>query len=681
MTPKSDRRILTFPAVIPCSSVSPTALLNSLITVAHAIDRYRSKTLAVHRRNAREAIRQITILLIFLEEVRDSRTPLSPSAMLCFSELYVTLQKIRCLLQDCTREGARLWILLQSEMVTNEFRILIRTISTALDVMPLQCVDAEQDVRELVEMVARQARQVTVQTDPSDKWAARLVLDALGRFERRIPPDRRDLKCLLDHLEIRTWSECNREVRFLEEEMDFQNSKGADREVALLSSLVGLMNYCRAKMFSSLDGRSNERPDCRCEDGEMLSCINPEDFRCPISLELMTDPVVIASGHTYDRASIRKWFKAGNLTCPKTGQKLTHTELIPNTIINKLIKQFCNENGISVVEPGNRSRDLGWTHLPGSPAATESMRMIAVFLVRKLVARFDEEKNKAANEIRLLSKSSIYNRACLVEAGVVGRLLKLLSSTDPSIQENATAALLNLSKHSKGKTIIFESGGVGPILDILTKGLRMESRQNAAASLFYLSSVHEYREAIGAIPSAIPALVELMRSAGTARGKKNAVVAVFGLLLFPGNHQRALAAGAVPALINLLSSERTDVVNDCLAVLATLVEKPEGAAAIDRTTTIPSIVGILQSSPSQAGKEYCVSILLSLCIACGAEAILVLQKTPSIMESLYSLLTEGTSRAVRKAGSLLRLLHSFHGLNSQGMLNPACPQERAVHVR
>nr|CAB3487451.1 unnamed protein product [Digitaria exilis] len=37
----------------------------------------------------------------------------------------------------------------------------------------------------------------------------------------------------------------------------------------------------------------------------------PEELRCPISLQLMYDPVVIASGQTYERACIEKWFDSG----------------------------------------------------------------------------------------------------------------------------------------------------------------------------------------------------------------------------------------------------------------------------------------------------------------------------------------------------------------------------------
>nr|CAD1823241.1 unnamed protein product [Ananas comosus var. bracteatus] len=45
----------------------------------------------------------------------------------------------------------------------------------------------------------------------------------------------------------------------------------------------------------------------------------PEEFRCPISLEVMRDPVILtSSGQTYDRPSIQRWLDSGSRTCPLT---------------------------------------------------------------------------------------------------------------------------------------------------------------------------------------------------------------------------------------------------------------------------------------------------------------------------------------------------------------------------
>ncbi|XP_042501200.1 U-box domain-containing protein 19-like [Macadamia integrifolia] len=677
----TNRRILRFPAVHPCQSVSPRTLLLDLISLSRNICDYKSKVFATQKRNAREAIRQIRILLIFFEEIRDRHDSALPdSVRLCFSELHLTLQKLRFLLEDCTREGARVWILMKCERVSTEFRVLIRTIATALDVLPLCSIDVSSEVRELVELVANQAFKAKFDVDPDDERAAKGVLAILNQFESKIVPHWIDVRRVLDYLKIRSWSQCNKEIKFLDEEIDSESSKGEEREFMLQSSLMGFMCYCRVVIFDVVDCRSNNRSDFRC-NGEVLSCLNPEDFRCPISLELMVDPVTISTGHTYDRSSILKWLKSGNFTCPKTGEKLTSTELIPNSTLRKLIQKFCSDNGIPIAEPGSRSRDITRTVLAGSNAAAEAMNQLARYLAPRLEVGTGEEKNKAAYEIRLLSKSSIFNRACFAEAGTIPPLLVLLSSIDPSIQENAIAALLNLSKYSKCKTEIVENGGLRLILDVLSRGLKMDCRQIAAATLFYLSSVEEYRILIGETPEAIPSLVNLIRE-GNPRGKKNAVVSIFGLLLYPGNHEMVIEAGIVPSLVDLLtSSEREDLVTDSLAVLARLAEKPDGTIVILGTSALPHLIRILNSSTSRVEKEYCVSLLLSLCNNGGAEAMSILQSTPSLMASLYSLLTDGTSRASKKASSLISILHEFHSSSSTGLLAPEVPQERFVHVR
>ncbi|XP_010271953.1 PREDICTED: U-box domain-containing protein 19-like [Nelumbo nucifera] len=674
---RSLRRILMLPAVPPCECVFPVTLIHDLISLSRNICDFQPKIVATHKRDAREAIRQVGLLLIFFEEVQDRyrRSALPDLVVLCFSELHITLQKLRYILEDCTREGVRLWILMNCKRVSTEFRVLIRTVATVLDVLPLDSIDVSTEVRELVELVAKQAQKAKFDVDPDDERTAKNVLSILNQFDDGVWPSPYDVRRILDHLEVRSWNECSNEAKFLDEEISLEAYNGDEREIVPLSSLMGFMIYCRIVMFEAVDGKGSEWFDNR-DEGEVLSYLNPEDFRCPISLEIMSNPVTLSTGHTYDRSSIQKWLKAGNLTCPKTGEKLTNTELVPNLALKKLIQQFCSDSRTPVTETGGRSRDITRTIFAGSPAAEEAMKMLAKFLADRLAKGTGEERKKAAYEIRLLAKSSIFNRSCLADAGTIPNLLKLLSTTDPSIQENAMAALLNLSKHSKSKMLIVKNNGLGLILDVLRRGIAIDSRQMAAATLFYLASVEEYRKLIGEMPNAISSLVELMRI-GTVRGKKNAVVAIFGLLLCPDNHQRVLEAGAVPLLVHMLiSSERFDLVIDSLAVLAKLGEKPDGTIAILCTSALPLLVGILRSSTSRAAQEYCVSLLLPLCINGGAEVAAILQKTPSLMESLYTLITEGTSRASKKASALLSVLHEFHGPSSSSLLAQAVQQEQ-----
>lgn len=66
----------------------------------------------------------------------------------------------------------------------------------------------------------------------------------------------------------------------------------------------------------------------------------PHLYRCPISLDLFTDPVTLCTGQTYDRPNIEKWFASGNLTCPVTMQKLQDPSIVPNHTLRHLINQW-----------------------------------------------------------------------------------------------------------------------------------------------------------------------------------------------------------------------------------------------------------------------------------------------------------------------------------------------------
>ncbi|KAK1421511.1 hypothetical protein QVD17_23905 [Tagetes erecta] len=76
----------------------------------------------------------------------------------------------------------------------------------------------------------------------------------------------------------------------------------------------------------------------------------PAHFRCPISLDMMKDPVTLSTGITYDRESIEKWIRDGNQTCPVTNQFLTSFDQIPNHMIRRMIQDWCVMNRAHGVE-------------------------------------------------------------------------------------------------------------------------------------------------------------------------------------------------------------------------------------------------------------------------------------------------------------------------------------------
>ena len=65
----------------------------------------------------------------------------------------------------------------------------------------------------------------------------------------------------------------------------------------------------------------------------------PEELLCPISHEVMQDPVLAADGHAYERAHIEEWL-ARQHTSPLTGEPLPSTQLLPCHALRKMAAAF-----------------------------------------------------------------------------------------------------------------------------------------------------------------------------------------------------------------------------------------------------------------------------------------------------------------------------------------------------
>lgn len=78
-------------------------------------------------------------------------------------------------------------------------------------------------------------------------------------------------------------------------------------------------------------------------------------FICPITHDVMTDPVVSADGYTYERAAIARWFETSRKS-PVTGQMLPHADLVPNQSVRTLLKTL-----IDMTEKQQASETLSTT--------------------------------------------------------------------------------------------------------------------------------------------------------------------------------------------------------------------------------------------------------------------------------------------------------------------------------
>ena len=76
----------------------------------------------------------------------------------------------------------------------------------------------------------------------------------------------------------------------------------------------------------------------------------PDDFVCPITAEIMTDPVSTSDGFTYERAAITEWLRTKD-TSPKTGATLESKALFPNHLVRSMIRAFEEEFALAAAPP------------------------------------------------------------------------------------------------------------------------------------------------------------------------------------------------------------------------------------------------------------------------------------------------------------------------------------------
>jgi WD40 repeat protein len=65
-----------------------------------------------------------------------------------------------------------------------------------------------------------------------------------------------------------------------------------------------------------------------------------ENYLCPITHEVMTNPVMAADGNTYQKENIAEWLMGGKRISPLTGEPLSHTTFNENNLVKKMIREF-----------------------------------------------------------------------------------------------------------------------------------------------------------------------------------------------------------------------------------------------------------------------------------------------------------------------------------------------------
>ncbi|KAM7482494.1 hypothetical protein LguiB_007077 [Lonicera macranthoides] len=378
----------------------------------------------------------------------------------------------------------------------------------------------------------------------------------------------------------------------------------------------------------------------------------PYHFRCPISLELMRDPVTVSTGQTYDRQSIESWVATGNTTCPVTRAPLSDFTLIPNHTLRRLIQEWCVAN-----------RSFGVERIPTPKQPAEPAVVRSLLNQASSLSNHPNVRLSALRRLRGLARDSEKNRTLISTHNVRGILVDIVFSGGAShaaeLNHEAIAILTifplseseclyvasDLDRVSYLVSLLFHSSidvrvNSAALIEIVVSGTRSPELR---AQICNADEIFEGIVGILSFPLAYP------------RALKVGIKGLFALCLVKQHRHKAVAAGAVEALIDRLADFEKCDSERALATVELLCRIPSGCEAFaTHALTVPLLVKIILKISDRA-TEYAAGALLSLCSTseqCQNDAV-----AAGVLTQLLLLVqSDCTERAKRKAQMLLKLL-------------------------
>ncbi|KAK6916810.1 U-box domain, partial [Dillenia turbinata] len=572
-------------------------------------------------KDSQSLVWRLKLLVPFLEEIREVNSPISQNGLSCLRNLKNSLLSAKKLLKYCNF-GSKIYLVsgLARLLSLLYFMLFTNKLNQALDALPYDELDISEEVKEQDIELAMDMLVVCNTND--DRNADSAIIERLAK-----------------KLEVRSVADLRVETAAIRRLIK-DNGGHTTKNVRQILDLLG-----KFKEIAGIDEKDVLDGSVLSKSLEKYPSLHiPHEFLCPITLEIMTDPGIIATGQTYERESIQKWLDSNHWTCPKTGQTLTHLSLAPNYALRNLILQWCKKNNYEL--PKKDSYTV-------SNRSSVELQEELYSLVQDLSSSQSEVQKKAVMAIRMLSKENPDNRILIAGSGGIAPLVKLLSYLDLKVQEHVVTALLNLSIDEANKRLIAREGAIPFIIQILQDGTD-EARENSAAALFSLSMLDENRVIVGSFNGVLP-LVNLLRN-GTIRGRKDAATALFNLCLNQGNKSRAIKAAIIPALIKLVEDRNFGMVDEALSILQLLASHHEGRNEIGQLSFIKTLVDVIQDGTPK-NKECATSLLLELGLNNSSFTLAALQY--GVNDHLIDIVRWGTTRAQRKANSLFQLISKY----------------------
>ncbi|CAA0809370.1 U-box domain-containing protein 21 [Striga hermonthica] len=412
--------------------------------------------------------------------------------------------------------------------------------------------------------------------------------------------------------------------------------------------------------------KTNEsRPVADRDIGGMELTTIPVHFLCPISLDLMRDPVTLPTGITYDRESIEKWLDSGNRTCPVTNRLLPGSlEPVPNHSIRKMIQDWCVQN---------RSRGIERIPTPRVPVAPREVFEICSAIDESVSCGDAVKCRELVGRIKNLARDSERNRHCMMANGAGPTLARSFESFArfPIEGENNLELLKEILSVLTWMSSSLGEDGASRLKSIVSlrcmaRFLKNEddlsSRQNAICVLRELIDLDG--DVVGILVKGIEeAVFRIVKVPIGSRATKAGLVVIHRMMTWVvTSSSKFIRMGLIPSVLEIIVDGDKSACEKALGVLDSAFGTKEGREiAYENALVIPLLVKkILRVSEVATG--FCVSSLWKLlCLGEVKERGVVEAAEHGGFQKLLLVLQMGSSGDKEKVTELLKAMNACRG--------------------
>lgn len=368
------------------------------------------------------------------------------------------------------KSGSCLRLLLHSHSIRLQMQNLSKEMAMTISSFHLVNLDMSLNLKTMMDQIINNLRSIEFRSTVATETLAFEIGKSISQHSRNQENSMKLLEKIAEAVGAReNASLVQNELALLKQEKEEMEDQKKQAEALQLAQLIQLLYSTEI-----VTRPQNEEISMHHQQYPINS------FICPLCNEMMTDPVAIFCGHSFERKAIQDCFNRGERNCPTCGEELQSLELTPNVSLRGSIDEW-------------KLRDL-------------DLKFQAA--VSGINSNDYSRQNKALENMQFLIEIPRY-AIKVAEGGLVPKLVEFLKHK--RLDTSATLkCLYYLAKHCDNhKEVMVEAGVVRRIVKQIYRG---EKGPDAIAVLLELSKKETLREKIGETKDCIPLLVSLLHN-------------------------------------------------------------------------------------------------------------------------------------------------------------------------